>query len=309
MAPQSAGGAPRPRGVTGDGGPPRVRARVQFRGAMAKASATAAAAVLATATAPACAFSVARGGRVRRCVRRRSTRRCARLVGAVGVAGVMGAANAAAWPAGVVTAATAHAVLAVGAYCVRRGTFHGLAPADVLRMHIAPLLGARTHEGRAYTGGGRRAWAAARSLLWVAWCATLWPAAEALLMLAAAASAARGARPRRKLAALFYDYPGANGCGMIIEERTAQQAGHEYFADGAAAGRRRAQLLRLDWHRFKLCSLPVPSKPRSRGSEPRQHRAVHVNLPHLDLPRAGVEHWPWRQLAKRALARGAPGRA
>jgi len=70
---------------------------------------------------------------------------------------------------------------------------------------------------------------------------------------------------------MYFYYPKANGAGCILE-------------------RERVQHLRLDWHRFRVRrKAPVGRHPAE---------TVQINLPHLDLPSRGVQHWPYRQLAK-----------
>ena len=47
------------------------------------------------------------------------------------------------------------------------------------------------------------------------------------------------------------------------------------------------QLIRIDWHRFKICVSGKNNKNRYCGE------SVLVNLPHVDLPAYNVKHWPW----------------
>ena len=70
-----------------------------------------------------------------------------------------------------------------------------------------------------------------------------------------------------------------------------------YAPESALARRRaglrgtKAQVFRLDWHRFELNvgeRYPSPNPGRHKPS-------VRCNLPHVDLPQRNVRHWPWRQ--------------
>eukprot|EP00960_Hanusia_phi_P038411 753414-Hanusia_phi.AAC.2 len=69
--------------------------------------------------------------------------------------------------------------------------------------------------------------------------------------------------------ALYYYYPAAYGAGVLIEKSSSKMP------------KEKIQVIRLDWHRFKL---PVEQKTK-------QGRwcgyAVFVNLPHIDIPSIG----------------------
>lgn len=81
-------------------------------------------------------------------------------------------------------------------------------------------------------------------------------------------------------ASFFYSYPNANGGGYILEPLWIQQA---------PASKRTKEQLRLDWHRFKYNVGDV-------GRDGFRHPpTLQRNLPHIDLPRKGLKHWPWRR--------------
>ncbi|EKX40437.1 hypothetical protein GUITHDRAFT_142753 [Guillardia theta CCMP2712] len=80
-------------------------------------------------------------------------------------------------------------------------------------------------------------------------------------------------------AALYYYYPAAYGAGVLIERMTK--------APGLS--KEKVQIVRLDWHRFKLCVEQQTKQGRWCGS------ALYVNLPHIDIPSTGLKHWPWKQ--------------
>lgn len=78
----------------------------------------------------------------------------------------------------------------------------------------------------------------------------------------------------------FYSYPNATGCGIIVEPRSVQHL---------KQSKRAKHQVRLDWHRFSLNIGNV-------GREGYRHPpSVERNLPHIDYPRRGLKHWPWRR--------------
>jgi hypothetical protein len=78
----------------------------------------------------------------------------------------------------------------------------------------------------------------------------------------------------------YYFYPNANGCGIIFEPLSVQHL--------PMKKRQRSQL-RLDWHEF---SVNVGNIGRDGYRHP---PCVVRNLPHLDVPRLQLKHWPWRR--------------
>jgi hypothetical protein len=78
----------------------------------------------------------------------------------------------------------------------------------------------------------------------------------------------------------FYSYPKANGGGYILEPVAVQ--------DLPSNQRTRAQM-RLDWHTFKY------NKGNIGRDGFRHPPATESNLPHVDVPRTGIKHWPWRR--------------
>lgn len=78
----------------------------------------------------------------------------------------------------------------------------------------------------------------------------------------------------------FYSYPNAGGVGVIFEPRDVQHLNQS---------QRAKQQIRLDWHRFNLNIGDV-------GRDGFRHPPViELCLPHLDIPKQGLKHWPWRR--------------
>eukprot|EP00555_Chaetoceros_dichaeta_P015404 CAMPEP_0198275372 /NCGR_PEP_ID=MMETSP1447-20131203/64318_1 /TAXON_ID=420782 /ORGANISM="Chaetoceros dichaeta, Strain CCMP1751" /LENGTH=252 /DNA_ID=CAMNT_0043970177 /DNA_START=100 /DNA_END=858 /DNA_ORIENTATION=- len=78
----------------------------------------------------------------------------------------------------------------------------------------------------------------------------------------------------------FYSYPNAGGVGLIAEPRGVQ---------GLDTKLRVKEQVRLDWHRFKL---NVGMMGRDGWRHP---PFVMRNRVHLDIPKRGMKHWPWRR--------------
>jgi len=164
--------------------------------------------------------------------------------------------------------ASVYLASSVGAYCVRRGLIHSrsdgspLGPAEVLRRHLQ-------HDGESKAGGWGKAVHLLHVFLWLAVFQPLYPLLELLL------------RPF-DLAAFYFYYPRANGAGLVVDSLARRRAGLRGT---------KAQVFRLDWHRFELNvgeRYPSPNPGRHKPS-------VRCNLPHVDLPQRNVRHWPWRQ--------------
>ncbi|KAK1748527.1 hypothetical protein QTG54_000466 [Skeletonema marinoi] len=83
----------------------------------------------------------------------------------------------------------------------------------------------------------------------------------------------------------YYFYPNANGCGIIFEPVSVQHL--------PIKKRQRSQL-RLDWHKF---SFNVGQIGRDGYRHP---PSIERNLPHLDVPRLQLKHWPWRRKHNKA---------
>ena len=79
---------------------------------------------------------------------------------------------------------------------------------------------------------------------------------------------------------LFYSYPKANGCGILLEPLKVQHL---------PLNQRSKHQIRLDWHRFSINVGPM-GRDGYRHPPSRQ-----VNLPHLDIPQWGMKHWPWKK--------------
>jgi len=80
---------------------------------------------------------------------------------------------------------------------------------------------------------------------------------------------------------LYYSYPNAHGFGFIVEPLNCQHL--------PLNKRAKQQLLRLDWHRFNV---NVGEIGRNGFRHP---PAVQMNRPHVDAPRYGIKHWPWKR--------------
>lgn len=79
---------------------------------------------------------------------------------------------------------------------------------------------------------------------------------------------------------LFYSYPNANGCGVILEPLNVQHL---------PLSQRSKHQVRLDWHRFSINVGPV-------GRDGYRHPPSRdVNRPHIDAPQLGIKHWPWKR--------------
>lgn len=78
----------------------------------------------------------------------------------------------------------------------------------------------------------------------------------------------------------YYFYPNASGLGIIFEPVAVQDL---------SMNKRAKHQVRLDWHRF---SVNVGGIGRDGYRHP---PSVEKNLPHLDVPRLGWKHWPWRR--------------
>jgi hypothetical protein len=78
----------------------------------------------------------------------------------------------------------------------------------------------------------------------------------------------------------FYSYPNAGGVGIIFEPRDVQHMKQNH---------RTKHQVRFDWHRF---SVNVGGIGRDGFRHP---PSVVRNLPHVDIPKRGLKHWPWRR--------------
>ena len=79
---------------------------------------------------------------------------------------------------------------------------------------------------------------------------------------------------------LFYSYPNASGCGIILEPLDVQHL---------PLTKRSKHQIRLDWHRFSINVGPI-------GRDGYRHPpSRNINRPHIDIPRQGIKHWPWKR--------------
>ena len=81
----------------------------------------------------------------------------------------------------------------------------------------------------------------------------------------------------------FYSYPNAGGVGIILEPTNVQHLN---------ANKRAKKQIRFDWHRF---SVNVGGIGRDGYRHP---PSICINRPHLDIPKLGLKHWPWRRRHK-----------
>ena len=169
-------------------------------------------------------------------------------------------------------AGCSYLVATVASYCLRRGALHKsrdgspLGAAEVLRRHLqyepewhlrhsSPLVGRLMHL--------------AHVAAWLLLFQPIYPLLECALFPC-------------DMAAFWFYYPRANGCGLVIDSRARRRAGKRGNA---------AQCFRLDWHRFDL-NVGKAYPPPHQGRHP---PSMSFNLPHIDLPQHSVRHWPWRQ--------------
>lgn len=81
----------------------------------------------------------------------------------------------------------------------------------------------------------------------------------------------------------FYSYPNAGGVGVIFEPINVQHLNQS---------KRVKEQIRLDWHRFQVNTGDI-------GRDGYKHPpALELCLPHVDIPKRGVKHWPWRRRYK-----------
>lgn len=78
----------------------------------------------------------------------------------------------------------------------------------------------------------------------------------------------------------YYFYPNASGFGIILEPLSAQSL---------SMSERAKHQIRCDWHRF---SVNVGAIGRDGYRHP---PSVSKHAPHIDIPRKGLKHWPWRR--------------
>lgn len=78
----------------------------------------------------------------------------------------------------------------------------------------------------------------------------------------------------------YYFYPNASGMGIIFEPVAVQ---------GLHMNKRAKHQIRLDWHRFSV-NVGPPGRDGFRHPP-----SVERNMPHLDVPKLGWKHWPWRR--------------
>ena len=78
----------------------------------------------------------------------------------------------------------------------------------------------------------------------------------------------------------YYFYPNASGFGIILEPLSAQSL---------SMSERAKHQIRCDWHRF---SVNIGAIGRDGYRHP---PSISKNAPHIDIPRKGLKHWPWRR--------------
>lgn len=80
--------------------------------------------------------------------------------------------------------------------------------------------------------------------------------------------------------AFMYAYPNAHGVGYILEPLAVQPLSVHQLTK---------HQIRLDWHSFRVNIGTI-------GRDGYRHPpTVEWNLPHVDAPRWGIKHWPWRR--------------
>ena len=81
-------------------------------------------------------------------------------------------------------------------------------------------------------------------------------------------------------ASFFYSYPNASGCGIILEPLHVQEL---------QSAQRAKEQIRFDWHRF---TVNIGNVGRDGYRHP---PSITRNLPHIDIPKKKMKHWPWRR--------------
>ena len=76
----------------------------------------------------------------------------------------------------------------------------------------------------------------------------------------------------------YFSYPNAQGFGLIMEPLDIQHL---------PLSKRSKQQIRFDWHKF---SINVVGRDGYRHPPSKE-----MNRPHIDAPRWGIKHWPWRR--------------
>jgi hypothetical protein len=166
----------------------------------------------------------------------------------------------------------------VASYCLRRGILHRwpngkpLGAAEVLRRHIQYEDEWHMPNKPVLQG---RLWHLAHIGAWILFFQPIYPILEMALY-------------PWDLAAFWFYYPSARGAGLVIDSRELRRRGKR----GS-----RAQVFRLDWHRFEL-NVGKAYPPPNTGRHP---PSILCNLPHVDLPQRSVRHWPWRQHTGRLM--------
>lgn len=78
----------------------------------------------------------------------------------------------------------------------------------------------------------------------------------------------------------FYSYPNASGVGIIFEPRNVQHM---------TQSQRAKHQIRCDWHRFNVNVGGI-------GRDGYRHPpSITKNVPHIDMPKRNMKHWPWRR--------------
>ena len=137
----------------------------------------------------------------------------------------------------------------------RRSILHGLTKRDVLSRHFLNGIDDQPHPYFLLAFAG-----------WILFCIIYVPL-ELVFYLFARSSV------------FYYYYPSACGAGLMVEKLRAMERNKLRQSE--------RQLIRIDWHRFKICVSGKNNKNRYCGE------SVLVNLPHVDLPAYNVKHWPW----------------
>ena len=169
-------------------------------------------------------------------------------------------------------AGCSYLVATVASYCLRRGALHKsqdgspLGAAEVLRRHLQYEPEWHLPHSSPITG---RLLHLAHVAAWLLLFQPIYPLLECALFPC-------------DMAAFWFYYPRANGCGLVIDSCARRRAGKRGNA---------AQCFRLDWHRFDL-NVGKAYPPPHNGRHP---PSLSFNLPHIDLPQNSVRHWPWRQ--------------
>lgn len=181
-------------------------------------------------------------------------------------------AQAAAFTTGTWTGLCVWTIASMFLYAARRSQVHGLPKRLVLSRHFVNGFDEPPHPYFAVAFAG-----------WLLFLFAYVPLELFLFLFA-------------RCSVFYYYYPAACGAGLMVEKLNPSRSGKvRNGAETLSANQR--QLIRFDWHRFKICVSGRNQQNRYCGE------SLMVNLPHIDLPGHSVKHWPWKHHMLRDVLR------